>query len=74
VKKPDEIALWDAFGDGAPHQWPRDAGIALGIPSGRVEYLCEKWSRQGVYDYGVAASLGWKEPVVHAADHTVGSE
>lgn len=57
----DEAALWAAFGtDGEPHQWPRDAAAALGIPTGRAEYLCEKWARKGVYEYGVAAQLGWK--------------
>lgn len=57
----DEVALWAAFGtDGEPHRWPRDAAAALGIPYGRAEYLCEKWARKGIYEYGVAAQLGWK--------------
>lgn len=65
-KRPDEIALWAAFGPDAEHRTPREAGRALGIPFGRVEYLCEKWSRQGVYDYGVCVDLGWKEPACPA--------
>lgn len=60
-KRPDEIALWNAFGPGTAHEWPRHAGRALGIPPRRVEYLCEKWSRQRVYDYGTCCDLGWKE-------------
>lgn len=60
-RRADEVALWAAFGtEGEPHRWPRDAGAALGIPAGRVEYLCEKWTDRGVYEYGTAASLGWK--------------
>lgn len=60
----DEQALWAAFGtSGEPHRWPRDAARALGIPHGRAEYLCEKWARKGVYDYGVSAQLGWKVDV-----------
>ena len=59
-KRSDEVALWAAFGEEAQHRTPREAGQALDIPAGRVEYLCEKWTRQGVYDYGVACDLGWK--------------
>lgn len=60
-KRDDEVALWAAFGtNGEPYRWPRDAAVALGIPYGRAEYLCNKWSRQGRYEYGVAAQLGWK--------------
>ena len=54
--KPDELALWAALEAG---EWPRDAGHRLGIPPRRVNYLCEKWSRQGIYDYGVVCDLGW---------------
>lgn len=60
-KRPDEVALWAAFGDGAEHRWPRDAAAALGIPAGRLEYLCNKWADQGIYEYGTSADLGWKE-------------
>lgn len=59
-KRADETTLWEAFGPGAQHRTPRDAGAALGIPRGRVDYLCEKWARKGAYDYGVCADLGWK--------------
>lgn len=60
-KRPDEIALWRAFGDnGEPHRTPRDAATALGIPAGRAAHLCEKWVDKGVYDYGVNVLLGWK--------------
>lgn len=54
--KPDELALWAAMEQG---EWPRDAGPRLGIPPNRVEYLCLKWVRQGIYDYGVVHDLGW---------------
>lgn len=61
TRKPDELALWNAFGeDPEQHVWPRYAGIALNMPPRRVQYLCEKWARQGIYDYGVACDLGWK--------------
>ena len=60
-QRQDEIELWSAFGDGTTHSTPRGAGIALGIPSKRVNYLCEKWARQRRYDYGVCVDLGWKE-------------
>lgn len=52
----DEVTLWAAVKSGEP---PRDAGRRLGVPPNRVRYLCEKWSRQGVYDYGVTVDLGW---------------
>ena len=54
--KPDELALWQALEQG---EWPRDAGHRLGIPPNRVEYLCNKWARQRIYDYGVVHDLGW---------------
>lgn len=57
--KPDELALWAALdGDVAP----RDAGRALGMHPKRVLAICEKWARKGIYDYGVSADLGWKNP------------
>jgi hypothetical protein len=59
--KTDELALWDGFGVGSLHRTPRDAGIALGIPHKRVNYLCFKWARQGRYEYGVCVDLGWKK-------------
>lgn len=54
--KPDERRLWDALVNG---EWPRDAGRRLGIPRKRVWYLCEKWARKQIYDYGVTCDLGW---------------
>lgn len=54
--KPDEQRLWDAVVAG---ERPRDAGARLGIHPQRVIYLCEKWARKRIYDYGVSADLGW---------------
>lgn len=54
--KPDEEALWKALEQG---EWPRDAGRRLGINGKRVQYLCEKWAKKGIYDYGVSSDLGW---------------
>jgi hypothetical protein len=61
--KPDELALWARVAAG---ERPRDAGRDLGIPSGRVEYLCEKWASAGIYEYGVSADMGW--PIGRAID------
>lgn len=52
----DERALWERVYAG---ERPRYAGQELGIPSKRVAYLCEKWARQGKYDWGVCIDLGW---------------
>jgi hypothetical protein len=54
--KPDEAALWAAVVAG---EKPRRAGERMGIHPNRVIYLCEKWARKGIYDYGVTADLGW---------------
>jgi hypothetical protein len=56
--KPDEHELWAALLAG---ETPRAAGQRLGIPHRRVVYICEKWSRQRIYNYGVTADLGWPE-------------
>lgn len=56
MKKPDENKLWEAVLTGKS---PRDAGKKLGIHPKRVDSLCEKWARQGKYDYGVCCDLGW---------------
>lgn len=56
MRKPDETNLWNALLAG---EWPRDAGRRLGIHDKRVTYLCLKWTKQGTYDYGVCADLGW---------------
>lgn len=54
--KADEVALWREVVTGSA---PRDAGKRLGIPAMRVITLCEKWGRQGKYQWGVSADLGW---------------
>ncbi len=54
--KPDEVALWARVLAG---ETPRLAGEALSIPPKRVDFLCGKWARQGIYDYGVCVDLGW---------------
>ena len=54
--KTDELALWDAVAAG---EWPRDAGKRLRIHPRRVGFLCAKWSRRGIYDYGVVVDMGW---------------
>ena len=54
----DEQLLWDSFPN--QHKWPRDAAKQLGINAKRARYLCLKWARKGIYDYGVSADLGWK--------------
>ena len=55
-RRPDEDKLWAAVLAG---ERPRDAGRRLGMPPRRVIYLCEKWTTQGRYDYGVSADMGW---------------
>jgi hypothetical protein len=57
--KSDEEDLWMAFPDKYPN--PREAGIALDIPTKRILYLCKKWSKQKKYNYGISLDLGWKE-------------
>jgi hypothetical protein len=52
----DERALWAAVVSG---EWPREAGARLGIPHRRVVYLCSKWGRRGIYDWGVCIDIGW---------------
>ena len=59
VKKSDELALWAAVVAG---EWPRHAGQRLGIHPNRVVALCRKWTRKGVYEYGVSVDLGWPVP------------
>lgn len=58
--KPDEKLLWESFGAGTPNATPRDAMETLNMPLKRVIYLCEKWAKQKIYEYGVASDLGWK--------------
>jgi hypothetical protein len=54
--KPDERDLLLAVFRG---DFARYAGVALGIPAKRVEYLCQKWTDRGWYDYGIAVDTGW---------------
>jgi len=56
----DEHDLWDHFGELTAYDTPREAGDALGMSHKRIDYLCEKWSKAGIYDYGVCVDLGWK--------------
>jgi hypothetical protein len=64
--KPDEAALLDAVKkirhlpvEARPSV--RELGQQLGIAPKRVCYLCEKWTLQGIYNYGVSCDLGWLE-------------
>lgn len=60
-KRPDEVALWDAFGkNGEPYEHVIDATHALGIPEARAYYLCCKWANKGLYEWGSFWWLGWK--------------
>jgi hypothetical protein len=59
MAKDDETLLWESFPDSIA-QTPRDAGKILGIPAKRVCYLCSKWEKKGLYEYGVSIDLGWK--------------
>ena len=54
----NEKQLWEAFPN--PYKTPREAGKALNIAPKRVQYLCKKWSKKGIYEYGVSIDLGWK--------------
>lgn len=58
--RPDEDALWLMFGPGRKYQWPRDAAVALGMPTNRMVYLLNKWADQGRYEWGTTMDLGWK--------------
>ncbi len=50
-----------AFAQKLPRKTPRDIINEPGfpIPHKRAWYLLEKWSGQGLYDYGVTVDLGW---------------
>lgn len=54
----DELALWRALEEG---EQPKYAGSRLGIHPRRVEYICGKWARKGLYNWGVVHDLGWIE-------------
>lgn len=51
----DERALWTLVVSGLT---PRAAGNLLDVHTKRVAYLCKKWARAGIYDYGVTVDLG----------------
>lgn len=50
-----------AYGQKRPRKTARDIinEPDFPIPYKRAWYLLEKWSNQGVYDYGVTVDLGW---------------
>lgn len=52
----DERALWTLVV--VSGLTPRAAGNLLDVHTKRVQYLCEKWARRGIYDYGVTSDLG----------------
>lgn len=57
----DADRLWAAFGKGKEHQWPREAGKALGMTPKQIDDVCEFWARDDTkYEYGVCVDLGWK--------------
>lgn len=55
-KRDDEVQLWAAVEAG---ETVREARVRLGIPSGRAYYLCCKWARKGIYEWGTVHDLGW---------------
>lgn len=55
----DETDLWMLVHDCGVK--PRNGARIMGMHPKRLLYLCEKWSRQGKYDYGVSADLGWSK-------------
>lgn len=52
----DERALWTLVV--VSGLTPRAAGDLLDMHTKRVAYLCQKWARVGIYDYGVTVDLG----------------
>lgn len=69
MRKPDEIALYAALRAVAPEPWVSPGrrvvealAAEIGIPDKRIDYLCEKWARQGFTDYGINAVNGWFNP------------
>jgi len=44
-------------------------GASLGIHPKRVDYLLQKWTDKGWWNYGVSARSGWLEPAgIEAAE------
>lgn len=69
--KPDEVALWNLFGEGKLFQHLREAYQFLQMPDRRAYYLACKWSDKHVFDWGTSWSLGWKE---YAVDDRIRNE
>lgn len=62
--KPDEILLFRRMRLERGHPMGRrlfvdEVGAELGIHAKRVEYLLDKWSERGWWDYGISARTGW---------------
>lgn len=57
--KNDETELWMAVRAG---EKMRTAAPRLGIPLRRMEYLANKWSDKGWYEWGTVCDLGWLTP------------
>jgi hypothetical protein len=55
----DEEILWAALQQGV---WPCQAGARLHMDPERVVEICEAWASEGIYEYGVAADIGWVAP------------
>ena len=67
--KPDELKLFLALADehGGPYnpsqgKFARDIGKEMGMHPKRINYLCEKWTQKGRYEYGTCVDLGWLTP------------
>ena len=37
----------------------RDIAEQVGLHSKRAEYICQKWTEKGWWDYGVSPTSGW---------------
>ena len=66
--KPDEERLWEELvklgGLRRGNGWRvittvREKVKELGIPEKRAEYILEKWTAKGWYEYGVNVFYGW---------------
>ncbi len=61
--KPDERELLVAVADRGLAEgigeFPREIAQTLGMNWKRANYLFEKWTRRGWYDYGTNVDLGW---------------
>lgn len=59
--KPDERLLLLAVARLGPHQFPFN--VAGNMHPKRLNYLLEKWTSKGWFDYGVSARTGWLTPL-----------